>query len=479
MLVDSEPRKVFYYFEQICDIPHGSYNIRKISDYLADFAASRGLKYHQDSLGNVIIYKAATKGYEDKPTIVIQGHMDMVAVKTKDSNKDLEAEGLDLRCDGQYLWADKTSLGADDGIALAMALAILDDEELPHPSLECVFTVNEEVGMDGAIGLDKSLIKGRMLLNIDSEEEGILTVGCAGGQRVEFSYPYTKEFYKGTKLLVKVDGLLGGHSGTMIHLQRANANVLMGRVLDRLSSSFSIGLISVDGGEKCNAICLLSEAYLVIEDYDKSLIDKLIGDINAELVNEYAVTDPDICISYQECGLGSFEGMDAKAKDAVIGILQAVPDGVIDYNKSIEGLVETSLNVGVVKTSDERFDSFYELRSSAGSKINYLARRVALIGSSFGASVKLAEAYPEWEYNRSSVLSERLPKLYSQMFGTDMKVEVIHAGLECGVLSKGLPGLDAVSFGPNILDIHTVNEKLDIESTKRVYSFLKRILEEI
>lgn len=478
-MISKEPEKVFRFFEEICGIPHGSYNTERISNYLAEFASDRELEFIQDKLGNVIIYKAASEGYESHPTVIIQGHMDMVAVKEADCHKNLDEEGLDLAWDDEYLWAEGTSLGGDDGIAVAMALAILDDDNLKHPPIEAVFTVNEEVGMDGALGLDMSLLKGRMMLNVDSEEEGILTVGCAGGQRVEVRLPLAKETTNGTSIGIKISGLLGGHSGTMINTQRANANVLMVRLLMALSDQFDMRIASINGGEKCNAICHQSNCDIVIKNYEKVIFDELVSRVWDVFKSEYADIDPGIVIISSVSAEGQFTTFDEVTTKKCVGILMTEPNGVIDYNSSIPGLVETSLNVGVIGTEDEVFYAKYELRSSVGSKIKFLADRVALIGKSFGANVVLADAYPEWEYNRNSKLIGLMTGIYEQQYGQKMKIEIIHAGLECGVFSKRLDGLDAVSFGPNILDIHTTGEKLDIKSTERVYKYILRVLEEI
>lgn len=468
--------RVLFYFEEISKIPHGSYNVDKISDYLVSFAKNHNLKYVQDEFKNVIIYKDATKGYENESGIVIQGHMDMVAVKTASSDKDMEKEGLDLVYDGKYLFAKDTSLGADDGIAVAYALAILEAENISHPALEVLITTNEEVGMDGAIGLDPENIKGRRLLNIDSEEEGILTVGCAGGTRVDAELGGVTKKAVGNVYKIIIDGLLGGHSGTMIHLERANANVLMGRVLERLIDKSKLNLISINGGEKTNAITPKSEA-LVVSGLSYDEIENIISNIQSEIKDEYHFTDPDINISVTEEN-GDYTCFPEETTFSAMHLLVSMPDGVISHDGQYREMVDTSLNVGVVKTINDKITFSYEIRSSVASKMKNLVMRVNTIGARCGAKMTEKSSYPEWQPRTDSKLKNVMASVYEKQYGKPPYIEIVHAGLECGVLSKKLEGLDAVSYGPDILDIHTTNEKLDLLSTERVWEFTLEVLKQ-
>lgn len=475
-LENLNPERVFFYFEEICNIPHGSYNIDRISDYLVSFAKEHDLKYIQDSAKNVIIYKDASKGYEDKEAVIIQGHMDMVAVQTKDSHIDMTNEGLELLHDEDYVWADKTTLGADDGIAVAYALAILESDSLKHPKLEVVITTNEEVGMDGALALDASLLEGKMVLNIDSEEEGILTVGCAGGIKLESSYKVTREQFSGKAYCIKVSGLNGGHSGTMIHLQRANANVIIGRILNEIWAQNDIRIVSLCGGEKGNAIPNSSEVVIVTESNE---ICDVIEQFSKIIRDEYKANDSGIkieCVKLDKCDSDALTKIDSRK---CIDIIIAPPDGVIGYSNEISSLVETSLNMGVMRLSQDELYTLYELRSCKKSKMNELKNKLEIILESIGAVTTISSAYPEWEYKSDSKLLVKMKNVYHSLYGKDPEVNIIHAGLECGILSEKIDGFDGVSFGPDILDIHTPMEKLDIKSTERVWQFVIKILEEL
>lgn len=501
-----EPAKVFYFFEEICNIPHGSYEIDKISDYLAAFAKERNLDYIQDEVKNVIINKPATKGYENEPVVIIQGHMDMVAVKDADCDINMSLDGLNIAHDDEYVWAEGTSLGGDDGIAVAYALAILDSDDIKHPNLQVIITVNEEVGMDGAIGIDPKIIKGNRLLNIDSEEEGIFTVGCAGGTKVESFLPVNKIVRDGCKYSITVDGLQGGHSGTMIHLGRANADVILGRILLALSEKLKAdvpdaawGLGSLKGGEKSNAIPASAYAEMIVVGADKT-IDQIIQDTIAEqesiLKQEYKGKDDGLQISLKiEEEQKTYEFATKESSEKCIQMLIMQPDGVQSRNAYLDSLVETSLNLGIMnlslssenvddsennddseKNATIGFKTIYELRSSVRSSKNALKDKVRMIAELLGAKIRILGEYPEWEFRNDSRLQKKMIDVYSKMYHSEPEVNIIHAGLECGVLAEKIEGLDAVSFGPNILDIHTTKEKLDIASTKRVWEFLLELL---
>lgn len=490
-----EPYKVFHFFEEICNIPHGSYDIDRISDYLYQFAKARNLDCIQDEYKNVIINAPATEGYENEPAVIIQGHMDMVAVKDADSDIDLSQDGLRLCHDADYIWAEGTSLGGDDGIAVAYALAILDSPEIVHPKLQVILTVNEEVGMDGAIGISSEIIYGKRMLNIDSEEEGIFTVGCAGGtklvSKLPINYVIDDSVQDGLSLNLSVEGLQGGHSGTMIHLGRCNANIILARWIYELSEKLksfdlSLSLCNINGGEKSNAIPAYSNAEVCIISHNENIIDndeclKRVKDITEEfervLKSEYSGKDDDLRLNIANTEKVPY--MDEISTNKCIQILLMQPDGVQNRNAYMTELVETSLNLGIMKTTRgvaDYFETTYELRSSVKSSMSALKNKVMLIAKMMGCELQILGEYPEWEFRKDSLLQKKMVEVYEKMYGGKPVIDIIHAGLECGVFSEKIAGLDAVSFGPNILDIHTTKEKLDIASTKRVWEYLLELL---
>ena len=441
------------------------------------FAKERNLLFIRDKLKNVIIKKPASAGYENEPGIILQGHMDMVAVKTADSKKDMATEGLDLVEEDGYLFAKNTSLGGDDGIAVAMALHILDDDSIMHPSLECIFTVNEEVGMDGAVGIDMSHIEGRKLINIDSEEEGVITVSCAGGVRVCPYLKLKKASVKGDVYSLKITGLLGGHSGTSIHLRRANANILAGRLLNEIRSLSEIKIISIEGGEKDTAIANFAHiTFATGADFDA--IDECVKVFNSKVLNEYRGIDDGIKITLEQLEKRLDKESDSPNylfrecidnTDSIIEALINVPDGVIkmcDYTD----MVETSLN--------ERLFLDFCVRSSVSTDKEALKNRVADAVSSCGFIVECKGDYPAWEYNDKSALTDQIVNSYEKLFGEKPLVTGVHAGLECGILRDKIKDLDCVSIGPNILNIHTVKEKLDLASCERTERLVLEVLKQ-
>ena len=477
-LNDLQPKEVFRYFYEICRIPHGSYNIDAISDYLVAFAKERNLKVRQDELKNVIIWKDATEGYEQEETIILQGHMDMVAVKDAESDIDLEKDALRLNFKDGCLYAEATSLGGDDGIALAYALAILASDSISHPALEAVFTVNEEVGMDGAIGIDLSDLQGTRLLNIDSEEEGVLLTSCAGGMRVHGVLPVTRIPLDGECIEITLSGLKGGHSGAEIHHGRANANHTMGRILSELSKKVSFNIVSVSGGEKDNAIPLYAETILAVKNQDMDLIKAELEVVEAILNKEYAGKEENVLITLRKVTTDVQIMADEKSTKAMYEYLCAVPDGVIAMSGLNPGFVETSLNLGVLKLTEAGMEADYALRSSVEESKLYLRDRVDMITRAFGGTCEFSGDYPGWEYRAVSPLREKMIRVYEACYGSSPEVTAIHAGLECGILLKKKPELDCISFGPDIYDIHTTKERMPVDSVKRTWEYLLALLAE-
>ncbi|MDD6193416.1 MAG: aminoacyl-histidine dipeptidase [Lachnospiraceae bacterium] len=476
VLSQLEPKKVFEYFEDISNIPRPSYKEEKISNYLVQFAKDHGLEYYQDELFNVIMIKEATPGYEDVEPIILQGHMDMVCEKKPDCHKNMEEEGLDLAIDGDYIYAKGTTLGGDDGIAVAYALAILDDDTLEHPRLEFVCTVSEEVGMDGAFALDVSMLKGKKLLNLDSEEEGILLTSCAGGCSSKVTLPVARENASGVKISISVAKLTGGHSGAEIDKWRANANTLMAGLLAEMDLRAGVQLISMEGGKKDNAIPRDCEATVLV-DADKAEAAMEAANKFALGVNrEYEVSDPEMEIIIANEGETEASAVSCADTSKVISLIQSLPNGIQRMSRDIEGLVETSLNLGILVLEENELILRYALRSSVGSAKEALMSKVENIAKASGATTEHNGQYPAWEFKKDSVLREDMIRIYEEMFGKKPVVEAIHAGLECGILAGKIPGLDAVSMGPEMHDIHTTEERLGISSTERMYRYVVEIL---
>lgn len=467
-----EPRGVFRYFEELCSIPHGSFHTKKVSDWLVDFAKSHQLKYIQDESNNVIIFKNATAGYENAAPVILQGHMDMVCEKAFDCTKDMENEGLDLTIDGDIIRAKGTTLGGDDGIAVAMMLALLDAEDLAHPALECVFTVDEEVGMLGAMSIDLRMLKGRRMINMDTEEEGILTVSCAGGNVTRCTLPVQRAPFCGTGWKITVTGLVGGHSGVEIDKGRANANMLLGRVLYSLHEATEMRLVSVAGGQKDNAITRESTALLIAEN--EEAVTTVCREMNDAFRNEYAVTDKDVTVCAEKLPLA--DPMDEASTNRVLCFLTCAPNGIQAMSNDIEGLVQTSLNMGVLTTGSHAVEASFGVRSSVATQLTMLVQKLTALTTALGGIVEVSGSYPGWQYRQDSPLRDLVVEVFTQQYGHAPAVEAIHAGLECGLLSEKLPGLDCVAFGPDMKEVHTCRENMSVSSVQRVWKMVVEVL---
>lgn len=476
VLENLQPEKVFYYFEEICNIPHGSGNLDAISSYLEQFARDRELYVIRDEYNNIIIVKDATPEYEEVDPIILQGHMDMVAVKKSDCDIDMEKDPLRLKIEGDYIYAEGTSLGGDDGVAVAYILAVLDDDSIQHPRIEAVITTDEEVGMEGAIGIDLSMLKSTRMLNIDSEEEGILLTSCAGGARVDCNIPIIRESREGSYFQIEVGGLTGGHSGTEINKGHANAIKLIGRVLKMVQNIINIQIAELTGGEKDNAIPREAQAVVYVPDGMEKAFEEEIEQINAIIKNENISKETDLYICSKRQPIGIKDVLDIQSTDRVVDFLELLPNGVISMSADIEGLVETSLNVGVLRLEQDKLVSYSAVRSSIESAKRHIMSMLKTLTELSGGTVSSYGEYPGWQYKKDSRLRETMVQTYKEMFGQDVKVEAIHAGLECGIMISKLPGLDCVSFGPNIYNIHTTEEKLSISSTKRMWEYLLAVL---
>ena len=488
-LENLQPKEVFTFFEKLCSIPHGSYNVQKISDYLVSFAKERNLEVTQDKELNVIIKAPGTAGYEDKEPVILQGHMDMVAVKDDNADIDMKTEGLKVTTDGEYVWAEHTSLGGDDGIAVAYCLALLDSKTIPHPPLEVVITTNEETGMEGANAIDLSGLKGRKMINIDNEVEGQFITSCAGGARFYSYLPVKRAAFKGVRLKVTIDGLKGGHSGEMIKCGRGNANVLLARTLLEASDVSKFAIIDMRGGVADNAIPASAVAEVVVTKEDAAaFVKSLAGTLN-DIKGELEIKDPDVMISVRDkkageavadeiASLPESEEMAITVDDSLkaISLIAVMPDGVQAMSASVEGLVETSLNLGVLSTKEDQVIIEQSVRSSVETSKENLLRKLELISGGYGAETVINSRYPGWKYNPNSYLREHMIAVYKKMYGTEPRIEAIHAGLECGILSDKIEGLDCISIGPDMDDIHSPKERLSVKSAENVWEFLKEVL---
>ncbi|GBG07548.1 aminoacyl-histidine dipeptidase [Paenibacillus agaridevorans] len=477
--------KVLQLFEQLSAIPRGSGNEKAISDFVADFARQRGCEVLQDERHNLIIRKQASAGYEHAEPVIFQGHLDMVCEKNKGTVHDFENDPITLRVEDDFIYADGTTLGADNGIAVATALALIDSAELAHPELEILMTTEEETTMGGAFALDVSTLKGRRMINFDSDREGVLFVSSAGGVNLYHTVPIGWREAKqedGDSYVIVVQGLRGGHSGDDIIHERGNANKLLGRALGELRRRVSFGLASVTGGMKANAIPREAEAAVYIRQSDLEATQEVIADLNNVLSDEYRVSDGDVRVelhaSKEWGGDLPHNGklFDDATKSAAIGLLELIPNGVLSMDKAIPNLVRTSSNLGIVSTGDESIVMQSLARSSHRSQLDDVLRRMETLSGLVCCGFRFDSYFPGWPYLADSRLRPVFEEVYMRRFGNALEVKAIHAGLECGVLVGKIPELDAVSYGPNLYDIHTPQEHLSITSVERSWAFLVDVL---
>ncbi len=467
-----EPKRVWAFFEQLSAIPRGSGNTKAASDWIAAFARERGLWYHQDAANNVVVRKAASPGKEAAAPVILQGHIDMVCEKTADCAKDMTREGLDLAVEDGKVRALGTSLGGDNGIAVAMLLAVLDDDALEHPPVEAVFTVDEEIGLLGAAALDTGLLAGRRLINLDSEEEGVFTVSCAGGVRANCRIPVTREPFGAPVLRLTVDGLRGGHSGAEIDKGRANADKLLGRALYAIGKRANLRLCSVRGGVADNGIPVRAEAVLAA---DEAAVRAGAEALQGLLREEYRVTDPGVTLAVEPCA-AELIPMSAQSTADAICFLQCAPNGIYAMSPEVAGLVQTSLNLGIVKTEGDVVLASFSVRSSVDSQKRLLLDRLQCLTERLGGGVTLSGDYPGWAYRAESPLRELMVKVFTEQTGHAPRIEAIHAGLECGLFAGRLEGLDCISLGPDMEGVHTPGERLSIASVQRTWALLAETL---
>ena len=478
-LAGLEPARVFHFFEEICRIPHGSGNTKGVSDYCREQAERMGLECVQDEWNNIIIKKPASPGYENGPTVMLQGHLDMVAEKLGTSSHDFLKDPLDLFVEDGWIGARDTTLGGDDGIAVAMALAILEDDTLAHPALECVFTTEEEVGMDGARGLDMSGCRSRYLINLDSEEEGFLLASCAGGLRADLTLPVRRTEVTGQAYRLEISGLFGGHSGGDINKERASANILMGRLLFALDQKLPFAVRELAGGSKDNAITREAFAVIFADGSQGGDVKKTAEDVLAVWKAEYANTDPGVELTVTDLGEQTGTAISPVDQQKMIFLLMDAPYGIQHMSTDMEGLVETSLNLGIMELKEDAFTARFSIRSNVATRKQLVSDKLKYLIEFLGGSYHTDGDYPAWQYQKHSRLRDLICQVYRDITGREMVVQAIHAGVECGLLMEKMPGLDAVSIGPDMKDVHTPSERLNIASTARTYELLKQVLEAV
>ena len=467
-----EPKKLFEFFEEICAIPHGSGNEAAIAQYLVDFAKARGLACHRDAVNNVFIKAPATKGLEDRPAILLQGHTDMVCEKNNDTEHDFTKDGLKLFVEDGWLGAKGTTLGGDDGIAVAMMMAILDGQT-PHPAVECLFTVEEEVGLLGAESFDYSLVSASRMINMDSEDEACVTAGCAGGLRTDLAIPVGYTEAKGTALKISIGGLAGGHSGADVHRGRANANKLMGRMLLALSKECDFKLCSIEGGSKDNAIP--RECVAVVCGQDLTLVPAKLAKLSAELAAEMCAEDAGFGVQCAAVALPAV-CLDKESTARVICAIATVASGVLAMSNNIEGLVEYSRNLGIIRTEQGSVHLTLSSRSAIESQLDASINELDALATLCAGSARHHSRYPGWSYAKESPIRDEYLAAYAALFGKTPEVSVIHAGLECGIIRSRLPEMDMISVGPNMRNIHSPDERLDLASCARFWQVISYIL---
>jgi len=475
--MDILTKRVFEIFNEIAKIPHGSGNMDAIAKFCVEFAKNNNLKYLKDEANNVLICKKGSAGYENCDPIILQGHLDMVCQKTADSNHNFIQSGLELFVDGDFLKAKNTTLGADNGIAVAMIMAILESDELSHPPIEALFTVDEEIGMLGALDFDCSLLLGKRMINLDSEEDDTVTVSCAGGREFEITVPVNRYSKSGHFVCMTITGLKGGHSGVEIDKGRVNANILAGRILNHLRKVTDFELISLNGGDKSNAITPICKIELCVENF--ASFEKIANAYFKVIKNEISAREPDINLVVTENCTDDFSTIGKDLTEKIIDFLVTAPNGVIDMSAEIKGLVETSLNLGILKTEADKIIADFSFRSNKVTALDFLEEKLTAFVKPLEGEIRTFGHYPPWEYKSDSELQKIYVKNYIGHYGKEPNVSAIHAGLECGVFASNIKNLDCIAVGPNMFDVHTVKEKLSISSTKKFFELLLKVLSEL
>lgn len=480
ILQNLEPKAVFEYFEEISNIPRGSGNEKAISDYLLNFGKNLGLESIQDEALNIIIKKPGTQGYENAPTVIIQGHIDMVCEKNNGVDHDFEKDPLKLRIVDDYIYATDTTLGADNGIAVAYAMALLSSTDIPHPPIEVLLTTDEETGMSGAMAIKKEHINGKILINLDNEEEGYLLVSCAGGIRSKATINVDYQNISNKKLLkINISGLKGGHSGMDIIKERGNSNKILGRVLKGLSREVKFNIVNLNGGSKNNAIPREAEALVSVDINNENTVIDIVNNWNSIISNELRTQDPGVKIEASVVSDENNKEFTDECTKKVVDLLYLYPNGINTKSVEIDGLVESSTNLGVLSTENGVVEFDSAIRSSIPSLKQEIVLRSKTIVELLGGEFTTTSDYPGWEYNPNSKIREICQKVHKEMYGKEAGIVAIHAGVECGLFNEKLGGLDMISFGPNLYDVHTPDEHMSISSVRNCYEYLKAILKEV
>lgn len=471
-----EPKRVYDYLEQFLSIPRETYNTKAASDYCVAFAKEHGLWVKQDEANNVIIKKPGTPGYEKSEAVILQGHLDMVCAKDPDLDFDFAKDAIQAYVEDGYVKAKGTTLGADNGIALGIILAILESDDIPHPPIEALFTSDEEDGLLGAEALDMSDFTATKLLNVDGEVEGVLTIGCAGGIRMAVHIPIEKETAEGTAIEIRIRGLLGGHSGAEIHHQRGNAHKMLGRLLNRIRQRVDMRLVFMEGGKQDNVISSDSTARILVKESDAELVKELVLEMEQTFLDEFMGEEPGLKVVMKEEPSVKEEVLGQDSTDRAIDFLVILPNGVMEYSRKLEGIVETSLNVGAVHTTDTHFTTVHYLRSSVDTRNDQLWEKMNVCAKMVGGEVELLTKFLAWPMRLGTKLQDIMSETYQEMFGKDVVIDNLHAGLEPARFVLKKPELECVSFGPNLEEVHSVNERMDIASVTRTWNYILEIL---
>lgn len=477
--LNQEP--IFYFFNEISKIPRCPGEEKEISDYLMSFAKERNLEAIQDDFLNVIIKKDAKKGYENVPPVIIQGHMDMVCEKNKGTDHDFLKDPLQLQKKGDMLYATDTTLGADNGVAVAFALALLDDKSISHPALEVVITTEEETSMKGALGLNPKYFNGKTLINLDSEEEDVLLVSGAGGmqtvQNIKIDFEETPDNYLTYEVAVK--GLQGGHSGFEIDKERGNANKLLGRILKDLSEKTEFHIQKIRGGMASNAIPREAECCVALHENQVAILEDFEKKWANLLREEFGITDPGIIVNIQPLKSKIVKSFSKKAKEQLIASLLLSPNGIQSMSMDIEGLVESSVNLGKISMDESTVSLESDVRSSVKSRKYAISTQTETLAQIIGCDIEMKSDYAEWPFNPKSRIQKLFEDVYKKRKGKEIRKTSVHAGIECGILIDKMPGLDAIAIGPNIYDVHTPNEHVSISSMLRTWEYFLSVLKEI
>lgn len=468
----------FRFFKEISDIPRESGNEKEISDYLVKFAKDRNLEVIQDEYLNVVIKKKATKGYDHIPAVILQGHMDMVCVKIKESNHNFEKDPLCLQIKGDMIYATDTTLGSDDGVAVAYSLSILDSDNLKHPALEVVMTTEEETTMSGAMNLDTSILDGKIMINLDSNRDDELLVSSTGGintiSSIDIEWIDTPDNYFPYEICVT--GLIGGHSGEEIHKERGNANKIIARILDNIKSKYDIHIANILGGTSSNAIAREANAVIYIKGDDSNVIG-LVNKISNKIKDELMISDKDLSISIKSINKKIDKVFSKNTSSKLIDLLVLIPNGVQSMSLSVEGLVESSNNLGTIRTNKEKIDVECETRSCVKSKMKEIQCKIEKISKLLNFKYLVRNPYPEWNYNSNSMIQNVFKDSYKELLGDDVKIQAVHAGLETGVFIEKMPYLDIISYGPNAYELHNPKEHMNITSCFKTWDVLAKTLE--